>query len=80
MSQPISEFAIAKDKLIEDIVKSDGEKLEVIGKILWTQACQIILDDTLLNVNVKLNWQLNGTTIQMNCTGLLQDHHLTWEV
>ena len=49
--EPTSEYTTAKNKLIEDTVKSNTEKLEVMGKILWTQACKIVLEDTLLEVN-----------------------------
>ena len=49
--EPLSEFAISKNKLIEEIAKYDTVKLETMGKILWSQACKIILENTLENVN-----------------------------
>ena len=50
ISDPQSEFAIEKNKLVQDLINLNQQK-EIVGKILWSCACEIILENTLDNLN-----------------------------
>ena len=50
ISDPQSEFAIEKNKLVQDLINLNQQK-EIVGKILWSRACEIILENTLDNLN-----------------------------
>jgi len=45
VADPLSAFAIEKNRLIGDIISGNPHK-ETFGKILWGRACQIILEDS----------------------------------
>ena len=49
-ADPLSDFATEKNGLIEEIINENPHK-ETFGKILWSRACQIILEDSLDNLD-----------------------------
>lgn len=55
VKNPLSEFAIENNRVVEDIITSNPHK-DIIGMILWSRACTIILEESLLNFSeVKLS-------------------------
>ena len=49
-ADPLSDFATEKNRLIEEIINENPHK-ETFGNILWSRACQIILEDSLENLD-----------------------------
>jgi len=45
---PITPCAMAKNNSIDDLISNT--QLEVFGNILWSRACQIVVEDSLLNL------------------------------
>ena len=48
-ADPLSDFATEKNRLIEEIISENPHK-ETSRNILWSLACQIILEDSLENL------------------------------
>ena len=49
-ADPLSDFATEKNRLIEEIINENPHK-ETFGNILWSRVCQIILEDSLENLD-----------------------------
>ena len=49
-ADPLSDFATEKNRLIEEIINENPHK-ETFGNILWSPVCQIILEDSLENLD-----------------------------
>jgi len=64
IEEPLSEYANRKNSVLEELLTVRNEDLEVVGKIMWSRACQIVLEDSILNAGdvpqiSSKQWSLN---------------------
>ena len=54
VKQPLSEFAQKQNEELDKLMKLDEETTEVMGRILWSRAAQIIIEDSISHPAVEL--------------------------
>lgn len=48
ISEPLSSYAEAKNVLLEELI-TKNDQLDVMGKVLWSSACKIVIEESLLD-------------------------------
>ena len=60
---PVTEFAINKTSILEETLRLN-EQIDLLGRVLWCRACNIVLEESILNTSADVKtsskeWTLN---------------------